>query len=146
MVELWVSNKKVNAQPVYQVVTALSQAPKHPLVNVMLDSYAMEVQYLQDQLMEQLVISAQMVATVRLDHLSKSHVREVFTIQTLVVKLCSIASFVTQALSALDRQDLIQVVLVQLVGTVWLAQLWKNNILRSLATMLNPETQPRLSV
>ena len=92
------------------------------------------------------MISAQMVATVRLDHLSKSHVREVFTIQTLVVKLFSIASFVTQALSALDRQDLIQVALVQLVGTVWLAQLWKNNILRSLATMLNPETQPRLSV
>ena len=52
MVEKWVSNKKVNAQAVYQEVTALSQAPKHPLVNVMLDLYAMEVQYLQDQLME----------------------------------------------------------------------------------------------
>ena len=52
MVEKWVSNKKVNAQTVYQEVTALSQAPKHPLVNVMLDLYAMEVQYLQDQLME----------------------------------------------------------------------------------------------
>ena len=146
MVGLWVSDKKVNVQAVYQEVTALSQVPKHPLVNVMLDSYAMEVQYLQDQLMEQPVISAQMVVTVRLDHLSKSHVREVFTIQTLVVKLYSIASFVTQALSALDRQDLIQVVLVQMVGTVWLAQLWKDNILLSLVTMLYPGTQPKLSV